>query len=124
VPSDISEELRQFIRKYISSVSLLEMLLMLKKAPHQVWTPEEVSREMRSNPFYAKTQLEELVAAKLIQEVSGGGFQFNENNPHQEILEQFEELCNTRRFTVINYIYSQPIDSIRDFANAFRIKKD
>ncbi|MNT57560.1 hypothetical protein D3C72_1949340 [compost metagenome] len=122
--NDISEELRVFIRKYINSVSLLDVLLMLKRDSSRVWTPEEVSAEMRTNPYYAKTQLEELVAAKILVAISGGGYQYLADSAHGEIIDQLEHLYNSRRSTVINYIYSQPIDSIRDFANAFKIKKD
>jgi len=124
VSSDISEELRVFIRKYINSVSLLDVLLMLKREASRVWTPDEVSTEMRTNPYYAKTQLEELVAAKILVTIDGRGYQFLSDSVHGEIIDQLERLYNSRRSTVINYIYSQPIDSIRDFANAFKIKKD
>lgn len=121
--SDVSEELRQFIRKYITSVSILELLFLLKNVPERNWTPEEVSAEMRTNPTYARTQLEDLVAAKILVK-SGDGYYFAPEESNLQIIESLEDVYNTHRSTVINYIYSQPIDSIRDFANAFKIKKE
>jgi hypothetical protein len=97
---------------------------MLKRNPERIWTPEEVSAEMRTNPSYAKAQLEELLLAKLVASDQADHFHFSESTSHLENVQALEVLYNNRRSTVINYIYSQPIDSIRDFANAFKIKKD
>ncbi|WP_374029258.1 hypothetical protein [Bdellovibrio bacteriovorus] len=123
--NEIPFEVREFIKKYISSVSLLELLLLMKRNPQRSWTAEELSGEMRTNNSYASLQLAELVDSKLV--IPGdrqGSFRLTENPEDNKMLSELEFLYNNRRSSLINSIYAQPMDSIRDFANAFKIKKD
>ncbi|MEK2690552.1 hypothetical protein [Bdellovibrio sp. GT3] len=119
---DVTLEIKNFIRKHIHSVTLLDVLFLLKANEQRSWTPEEVSLEMRSNPGYARSQLLELVAMDLLRE-ENGSYRYH-NGELGELAGKLEVLYSTRRSTITNFIYSQPIDSIRDFANAFKIKKD
>jgi hypothetical protein len=119
---DISGELKTFIRRHIHSITLLDVLFHLKRHDLRGWTPEEISLEMRSNPAFARTQLEDLVGMGV---VSRDGIRYRYYaNEHSVLVDKLEVLYHSRRSMLTNYIYSQPIDSIRDFANAFRIKKD
>ncbi|WP_413561216.1 hypothetical protein [Bdellovibrio sp. HCB209] len=77
---------------------------------------------MRSNPSYARSQLEELVGLGLVV-CEGDAYRYIVSDM-SAMAEKLEVVYNSRRSTVINYIYSQPIDNIRDFADAFKIKKD
>lgn len=119
----IPEPLRLFLRRNISSVSLLEVLLLLKRGAPRSWSPEELSVEMRTNPSYATSQLAELLALKLLT-LDAGRFRYEPSEEDKEVLDALELLYNSKRSAVIDFIYSQPIDSIRDFAEAFKIKKD
>lgn len=125
MPNEIPEALRDFMKKYINSVSLLEVLLMIKRDPERAWSAQDISNEMRTNPSYASAQLAELVALKLVVPTErGDAYKFDSQSPHFAVIEALEELYSNRRPTIINFIYSSPIESIRDFANAFKIKKD
>ncbi|QDK45253.1 hypothetical protein DOM22_08845 [Bdellovibrio sp. ZAP7] len=119
---DISIELKNFIRRHIHSIAILDVLFFLKHREYKAWTPQEVSVEMRSNPGYAKSQLEELLNLGIVS-CEGAAYRYQVSDSDTTI-DKLEILYNTRRSTVMNYIYSQPIDNIRDFANAFKIKKD
>lgn len=121
--NDIPERLRLFLRKNVNSVSLLDVLFLLKRDSQKKWTPEEVSAEMRTNKSYAKSQLVELVTLKLVS-TNDDTYRFEPLPEDIEVIEELELLYNSRRSTVIGFIYSQPIDNIRDFADAFKIKKD
>ncbi len=122
--SEIPDDIRDFIRRNIGSVSLLEVLLLMKRKPNKEWRAEEISSEMRTNVSYASSQLAELATAKLIVQGKNGGFEFPADSIKIEILDRLDMLYSNRRSTLISFIYSQPIDNIRDFANAFKIKKD
>ncbi|MNL02897.1 hypothetical protein D3C87_1234180 [compost metagenome] len=125
MPNEIPEGLRDFMKKYINSVSLLEVLLMLKRDPTRSWTAQDISNEMRTNPSYASAQLGELIALKLVvPSTREDAYSFDAQSPHSAVIDELEELYSNRRPTIINFIYAPPIDSIRDFANAFKIKKD
>ena len=121
---EIPDRLKSFIKKNISSFSILEVLLLLKRDAQRLWTPEELSIEMRTNVSYATAQLAELTSLKLVEAEGTNSYRYSPQNVGSEIIDELESLYNSRRSTVINYIYSQPSDSIRDFANAFKIKKD
>ncbi|KYG63210.1 hypothetical protein AZI86_16030 [Bdellovibrio bacteriovorus] len=121
--NEIPESLRLFLRRNINSVSLLDVLFLLKRGAPQTWSPEELSVEMRTNKSYAASQLAELQALNLIH-LDGTKYIYDPSPQDREMIEALESLYNSRRSTVINFIYSQPIDSIRDFADAFKIKKD
>lgn len=121
--SEIPEALRLFLRRNINSVSLLDVLLLLRREVPRSWTPDELSIEMRTNRSYAASQLAELQALKLIH-FDGSKYSYEGTTQDQQLIADLEDLYNSRRSTVINFIYSQPIDSIRDFADAFKIKKD
>lgn len=121
--NEIPERLRLFLRKNVNSVSLLDVLFLLKRDAQKKWTPEEVSAEMRTNKSYATSQLAELVALKLVS-TSEKTYSYDPQPSDLEVIDELERLYNSRRSTVIGFIYSQPIDSIRDFADAFKIKKD
>jgi hypothetical protein len=125
MPSEIPEGLRDFMKKYINSISLLEVLLMLKRDPARSWSAKDISNEMRTNPSYASAQLAELIALKLVIPADREeAFCFDSHSIHSAVIAELEELYSNRRPTIINFIYAPPIDSIRDFANAFKIKKD
>ena len=121
--NDIPERLRVYLRKNFNSVSLLDVLFLLKRESQKTWTAEQVSVEMRTNRSYAFAQLTELANANILKK-SGDGFVFDPVPEDLEMIQEIEGLYHARRSTVINFIYSQPIDSIRDFADAFKIKKD
>lgn len=119
---EISVEVKTFIRRHIHSIALLDVLFYLKHHSQKAWTPTEVSTEMRSNPGYARSQLEQLVALGLVV-CENEAYRYATSDM-AAMAEELEIVYNSRRSSVINYIYSQPIDSIRDFADAFKIKKD
>lgn len=123
MPNEIPESLRLFLRRNINSVSLLDVLFLLKRGAPRTWSPDELSVEMRTNKSYAASQLAELQALNLIH-FDGNKYSYEPSSQDRELIEELERLYNSRRSTVINFIYSQPIDSIRDFADAFKIKKD
>lgn len=121
--NEIPERLRVYIRKNFYSVSLLDVLFILKRAFPKGWTAKELSNEMRTNHSYASSQLAELASSKILK-IEGETYIFSPEGEDLELINDLEELYHTRRSTVIGFIYSQPIDSIRNFADAFKIKKD
>lgn len=122
--SDFPDNVREFMKNYINSVAILDLLIMIKNQPAREWTANDVSAEMRTNPSYAMLQLNQLVDAKVIEKSEKGFFRYKVDSPHHEVIEQLEEFYNLKKSSIINQIYSQPLDSLRDFANAFKIKKD
>lgn len=121
---EIPKEIREFLRRYISSVGQLDILFLLFKHPDRFWTAQQISQELRTNQSLAQTQLEELAQKGLILVEGEMGARCCGEPEHLESLTKLVSFYSLRRAVVIEFIYSQPLDRIRIFADAFRIKKD
>lgn len=121
--SELSKEIQDFINSHIRSVGNLDVLFLLSSDPTKIWTAEDVSRELRTNSNYATSQLQELKRIGLIDTI-GGGFSSRKDPQILDIVYKTRNAYNLRRSSVINLIYDQPLEKIRDFAEAFKLKKD
>lgn len=130
VEPQISEELKAFVLDHVDSVEQLEVLLLLREKRESCWTAAEVSRELRSSAESVANRLKGLLAKKLliqIGELTLVDERVYQYQPQSEKLDflvgRLAEMYRTRRFTVMNVIFSKPAESIRTFADAFKIKK-
>lgn len=120
---DLSEEIKNFINAHIRSVGHLEVLFLLGDDPARSWTAEMVSGELRTNPTYALSQLKELTAAGLVSFMNGK-YASTSDPQLLDLVYKLRSAYNIKRSTVINYIYDQPLEKIKSFAEAFKLKKD
>jgi predicted ArsR family transcriptional regulator len=123
----IPREVEQLISEHINSIEQLEILLLLHRQPSRRWTAADVARELRIHAASAATRLADLAAR---------GFLHAEAAPAPAYLYQptasaldgavggLAAAYAERRVTVIGLIFSKPLDNIRVFAGAFRLKKD
>ncbi len=80
---------------------------------------------MRTTPDYAKQQLEELAALGLLQRCTTvDSYKFESTPDLDSVLKQLTSDFASHRLAIIDLLYSQPIDKIRGFSDAFKIKKD
>jgi hypothetical protein len=121
--SDLSQEIQSFINTHIRSVGDLEVIFLLANDPKRMWSGEEVSRELRTNANYAQTQLKDLARIGVLECVDGK-FACRQDPQLLDLLYRLRDDYTLRRYTVINFIYDQPLEKIRGFADAFRLKKD
>jgi hypothetical protein len=127
MPDDFPEDLKQFLAGHLSSVAQLETLLLLRSGRDREWTPEDVSRSLYTTAEMAADQLSELHARGLVacKEESGVRFQYLPATAELEAqVGRLETMYRERRVAVITAIYSQPLDKVRTFADAFRLRKD
>ncbi len=114
------------IAQQIRSVGHLELFLFLYENREKTWGIGHLSKEMRTNEKLVADQLNDLADA-VIREGTNSEilvqFRFN-NTEWVKAGEEITELYRTRRHSLINTIYNRPIDTIRSFAEAFKIKKD
>lgn len=122
----IPDDVARFIRERIRSVGQLEVLLLLHRASDRWWSPDEVNGELRSSLHSALQCLEELRDARLLEERSAGGRAFRFHPAAADAtptVERLSEVFRDRMAAVIDCIYSERQNSIREFAEAFRLKK-
>ena len=121
--SELSQEIQNFINAHIRSVGDLEVIFLLANDPKRMWSSEEVSRELRTNVTYAQAQLKELTRVGLV-ECENTKFASQQDPQLLDLIYRLRNDYTLRRSTVINFIYDQPLEKIRGFADAFKLKKD
>ncbi len=121
---DIVGELKDFLRRHIKSVGHLEILVLFSKDLDRSWTAQQISQELRTNLSLAGTQLDDLTRSGIVEICEDGSSRCVMEPVYRETLKRLVSFYLLRRSLIIEFIYSQPLDRIRSFADAFRIKKD
>jgi hypothetical protein len=125
--SGISENVTAFLAAHIDSVLQLEILLLLQAQPQRDWTSTDVAQELRIDAAWSSGQLEGLAAAGLLAATGGTPPAYRYAPKTAELDDAVKGLARAyedRRVTVIGMIFSKPLDKIRSFADAFRIRKE
>jgi hypothetical protein len=123
---DLPEAVRRLIADHIDSVEQLEILLLLHQHPERSWTAESVARELRVSPLSAGDRLKDMARAAILSKVKGseGEYRYAPESPQMgEAVSGLATAYAERRVTVINLIFSKPVDKIRTFADAFRLRR-
>jgi predicted ArsR family transcriptional regulator len=123
----LPDDVRQFITDNISSVAKLEVLLLLRNNPEPAWTAAAVAKALATSPEVMQTHLDEWLARGLLQvsEASERGYRYSPKSPELDrTVRDLADLYQARRVTVITQIYSEPVDKVRTFADAFRLRKE
>lgn len=124
---DFPDDLKLFLAGHINSVAQLEALLLLRSQRDREWNAEDVSKALYTTPEMVSEQLAELHARGLLArpEDAGTRYQYWPATPELEAqVSRLEELYKDRRVAVITALYSQPLDKVKTFADAFRLRKD
>jgi hypothetical protein len=122
----LSDEVRQFILQYINSVDQLEILLLLKQDPTREWTAEEIARTLSTGSDAVASRMAGLASDGLIQRSPKDETRYRYGPRTADLDRTMTQLAQDYpqyRVSIINLIFSKPIDKIRTFADAFRFTK-
>jgi hypothetical protein len=123
----IPPRVQRFIATHIDSIEKLEVLLLLRAHPGREWTAKDVSLELRITEASAVARLKDLTARRLLMERNTSPPTYRYGPASAEDAQDIAELQATyslRRVSVISFIFSKPLDRVRGFADAFRLKRD
>ena len=124
--ADLSDSLQDFLRRYIDSVEQLEILLLLRSSGRP-WTASEITRELATSAVSAAARLDSLASARLaVRSGDGDGRTYAYKPADAKIRRAVDELAEVyprRRVAIITFIFAAPDDSLRDFSNAFRLRR-
>lgn len=125
---ELTEDVRKLLAERITSVEQLEILLLLHRHAGQAWSARRVSDEIRTSEPSAAARLSDLELHGLLTSDEEGGERLFRFDPATEGLrstvKNLADAYAERRYTVIDIIFSKPIDRLRLYADAFRIKKE
>lgn len=122
----LSDDAKGFIGFTIKSVWALELLQFLRgKAADPAWSVDALTRELRASALIIREGLANFRTAGLIAEDEAGGVKYAPASPYLDALvgEIVAEYA-TRPLTVAREIYATDAAKIKNFADAFRFRKD
>lgn len=123
----LPDNVRALLTEHIRSLRGLELLLLLHADPTRQWSAQELSDELRASALWAEQELVFLARRGFLSgpEPGSGKFQFAPRPSElASAVDMLSTLYPARRFTIIQTIYSAPSESIRRFADAFRLRKE
>lgn len=122
--SGISEDVRRFLLQCIDSVEQLEVLLHLYRTPEQSWTSDSIALALYSNPASIARRLAGLYSNGLLNLTSSSAYRYQPKTAELDAtVSRLAETYRQRRVAVITVIASKPMENVRAFSEAFRLRK-
>jgi hypothetical protein len=121
LPADI----RSFLRDHIRSLEQLEILILLQRNGERWWSAAKVAEELRTSAASTASRLEEMASRNLldVRIAEQLVYRYAPVSPALEAAaRETVRLYKEKPVTVTAAIYSQAVDEIRAFADAFRIR--
>ncbi len=115
----------RFLNQHIDSVEQLEVLLLLHRAGESAWTAEMVAAALYTQPASAARRLAALRDHRLIELASPEPPSYRYVLDSSEAGEMISTLADTyreRRVAVVTAIASKPMENVRAFSDAFRLR--
>jgi len=122
----IPEDLKIFISKYIHSVEQLEILLLLSASPTTMWPVAHVHQQIQSSEASVATQLELMQEQGFLSAKKMPGLVYEYLPKTAELSKgtvALAALYKEQRIKVIELIFRKPEDKLRQFSDAFKIKR-
>lgn len=124
--SEFSEELRRFIKEYITSLEQLEILLLLYHTADRLWTIEEVFKVIQSNPHSVADRLQGLVSLGFLIAEGSDKPAYRFQPASSEAAQRTSELAKAyalSKYKVVETIFSTPRDQVQQFADSFKLRR-
>jgi hypothetical protein len=116
----------RFLKDYVQSIAQLELLLLLYRDRDNSWTVEAAAKAQYTAIGMTQTALESLRGIGLLAVTSESEPRYQYapvSSELDQLVAELAQLYLERRVTIINLIYSSPLDTLQSFADAFRIRK-
>lgn len=125
MPDPLPEDVRRFLSGNIGSIWHLEVLLLLQGEPHKTWAAQQTASTLYIDVNMTEVLLENLRNAGLVHfDSTAKGYRFQVGNDGvSATISEIATLYRQRRLSVISAIYSESRDEIRNFADAFHMRK-
>lgn len=122
--NELPAAVRRLIERHLDTAADVDTLLLLRRQRDRSWTALAVARELRIDPDQSATILARLGRRGLLQ-INGDAFRYGPTDAEMdEAVATLAALYPSYRLAVTSLIYSRPTLPVRDFSNAFRLRKD
>lgn len=117
-----SDDIADFIMRYIESVAQLEALLLLRSNPEVRWDVSALSRRLYIPDAQAAEVLKALVGNRLVHD-EGGSFRYAASSEMANMVDRLAEAYSRELIPITNLIHTKN-RRIRQFADAFKFRRD
>jgi hypothetical protein len=118
----IPPDIRDFIQRHIDSVAQLEALLLLRANPCEKWDVTRIAQRLYAPEQEISSVLARLCLDQLLV-CENGVYRYECGSEMQARVDRLAASYSSHLVQVTNIIHAKP-RRIREFADAFRIRKD
>lgn len=121
------EQIDGFLVDEIDSIPQLEALLLIRREQPRTWSPAELARFLYISSDLARDVLHHLAQHRLIAETELGSDCYVlqvESEDTEKLIADLAEMYRRELVRVTNLIHGRASRAVRDFASAFRFKKE
>jgi hypothetical protein len=122
----LPDDVARFLSQHIDSVEQLEVLLLLHRAGDSAWTAEMVAAALYTQPTSAAHRLGALCDHGLLEQVGRHPpvYRFAaETLDRGELIATLADTYRERRVAVVTAIATNPMENVRAFSDAFRLRR-
>lgn len=119
---ELSEDVRELLRRYIHSVAQLEALLFLHKWPDETWDMETLAARLYAGKAEMANALASLKRDGFLCS-DGEIYAFAPQSELRPVVDRLAKAYSRHLIRITNIIHSKP-RRIQEFSDAFRIRKD
>ena len=122
----LPDDVVRFLNEHIESVEQLEVLLLLHRAGASEWTADMVAAALYTQPASAARRLAALHEHGLIEQTrpDPAAYRFVlDGSGSNEMIDALADTYRERRVAVVTAIASKPMENVRAFSDAFRLRR-
>ena len=126
VPDGLPSDVVQFVNDSIDSIEQLELLVMLINSSHRYWDAASAGRALGVNPGTTQRDLERLATRNLLAVNLGNdvSYRFEPGSPRlRATSEAFAAAYRNNPRALFRLVAERQKRAVRDFADAFRIRR-
>ena len=117
-----------FLVEEVESIPELEALLLIWESRPKVWSSDELARRIYVEPAAAQNILKTLVRRRLIsvtpERPEAYSYQSASSSYTDELIQAVATTYRQQLVRITSMIHSKPSQAVREFARAFRFKKE
>lgn len=121
---DLSQDVTRFIAEHVESLAQLEVLLYLRENAQRPVHPGEIANRLGFVSEMASAILADLTRHRLVA-TADARFRYEPASEEiGQLIDRLAEAYRDRRLAITNEIYSRPLEKVKTFADAFRLRKE
>ena len=121
----LTPEIDEFIQRELDGVPHLEALLLLWNSRPKAWSVEEMAAALYVDEGAARDVLQNLTRRHLAQRTDHDSFAYDLTSPDRDALVAALDLQYRRNLIrITRLIHAKASPGVREFADAFRFKKE